>query len=159
MRIISNKRFATLVLLFLTGLSCFALLSAYYKCAVRQSYLDQGIYEVGETFSYVEVYNSLYSIFMVCKPPADKDKLKLDVTNYIQEHDIIRNMKSRMPENFRGNSIDLLFVEPSSDFPVGWDSGAETGGFLGSRIIDHSILSVSIPWDASCSEEYFFYFH
>ena len=155
-----RKRLVALFLLVCVGVGSCNLLRINDEYWANQRLIEQGIYEVGNTFTYVQVDNSLSSIFMVCEPPNDNDKLRLDVLKYIEEHNIVLEMKGRMPEGFRGSYIDLAFVEPSSDFPVGWNGGRYTGGYLfRSRITDYLLLSVSIPWDAHASEEYLFYFH
>lgn len=66
-------------------------------------------------------------------------------------------MKDRKPEGVYCVELWLRFVEPSENFPIGWNSG-DKGGYFSDRVSDHAILSVYIPWDAESSDVYSYNF-
>jgi len=113
---------------------------------VRKPFYEKGIYEIENTFTPVAEYNSLRTIYMICLPPSDEDELISLVKNYIKQNNVVQMMKNRIPE-FYGNYIMLVFVEPSKDYPVGWNRG-DSGGFFSIDIDHYSIININIPWNS-----------
>ena len=128
------------------------------KVAIRQEYLEKGIYEVEKTFSHGGSF--LETVFMICEPPSDKDELERVVINFIEENDIVQTIKARKTSDF-GSQIDpleitlikLYFVKPSKSYPIGWKSGDHAGFFSG-FITDHTIIIVRIPWDSTDTSDF-----
>jgi hypothetical protein len=73
--------------------------------------------------------------------------------DFIAESGIVQSMKSRMGEGFRCERLFLYFVEPSRDYPIGWDNGFQ-GGFLTIGLDHYTIFGIHIPWDSENPDEY-----
>jgi hypothetical protein len=56
---------------------------AYQNYQIKQEFLAKGIYEIGDTFTYVMTQDSLAAIYMVCEPPSDPEELKRVAVDFI----------------------------------------------------------------------------
>jgi len=134
---------------------------------IRKEYLEKGIYEVEGNFG-LGANGFLSTVFMICEPPSDRAELERVVINFIEENDIVQTLKARSidwngaPTQLDAldiTQIDLYFVEPSRDYPIGFDNGYHNGFFSG-FITDHTIIEVRIPWDSTGKSDFsFIYWH
>jgi hypothetical protein len=90
---------------------------------------------------------------MICEPPAESDELVQVVLQYIQENDIVQALKNRLPER-DVDGVTLAFVEPSKDFPIGWNSGEATGWDGEKRLGDHTLIRVTTANDVQSQNAY-----
>ena len=157
-----------MVVVFLLGLGLVASIRFYKQNLIKQEYLAKEIYEVEGTF-YLVSGSICSTVFMICEPPSDNGELECVVIKFIEENNIIQTMKNRKRDDFHTTfdyttdyvdpkRLELNFVKPSKDFPIGWNRG-DHSGWLSGLITDYTIVRVRIPWDATDSSDFEFDFY
>lgn len=144
----------SIVSILLICVAAFVFIQHYNQEKTRQEYLAKGIYEIGGTFTWIMVYNSLDVYYMICEPPSERDELIQLVLQYVHENNIVQELQKREPDR-DVDSIRLSFIEPSKAFPIGWNS-KEPGGWAAGTdsMVNHILISVTIPKDAQSKNEY-----
>jgi hypothetical protein len=165
-----KRNYKAEVITFIIALSLIIAVLVFIGChkqsAIRQEYLEKGIYEVEDTFG-LGANDILSTVFMICEPPSDKEELERVVFNFIEENDILQTIKKRKIDQngiptqqyyLNINLIKLYFVEPSKSYPIGWNRG-EHAGFFSGFITDHTIIEVRIPWESTDTSDFEIFHH
>lgn len=123
----------------------------YNKYRICQEYIEKEIYEIKKTFFARE--ETLSTFCMICESRSGRVGLIEMVKRFIVKNDLINDLKSRKPD-FKGKKIEINFVEPSKDFPIGWNYGIYAD-FWRSIVLEteDAVLIVDIPWDSTDIED------
>jgi len=144
----------SIISVLLIGVAALVFIHYYNQEKVRQEFLAKGIYEIGGTFTWIMVDNSLSAYYMICQPPTDRDELIQLVLQYIQENNIVQELQKREPDH-NVDETSLWFIEPSKTFPIGWDSKEPEGwASNGDSMNNHLLISVTIPRNAQSQSDY-----
>ena len=116
--------------------------------------VEQGIYEINNSYHYSKFREKAYSFFMVYEPLENKDELKIWVKDYLINNNYVQKVYDR--ENlYEEYPIFISFCEPSEEFEYGWQAPISED-LSSNGIGKYEILLVVIPNSKATPEEWIF---
>ena len=134
-------RMGTFILL-LIFVSMFIGKEIYTKYERHKKLVDQRMYEIENSFMYVEHRGTAYAFFMIYEPPTDQRELRAIVEEYMTNNSYQERFYERL-KPYGEYPVEVYIIKPSSEFKYGWKAvpGEDliTLGILHNRILHFSI--------------------
>ena len=115
---------------------------------------EQGVYEIENSYIYVEDREKAYAFFMIYEPMSDIEELKEWGKNYLVNNGYQQILYDR-EDCYAEYPIMISFIKPSDEYKYGWQ-GPPDGGVLSSGITKYEVLFVVIPNSTSTPDEWIF---
>ena len=116
--------------------------------------VEQGVYEINNSYHYSVVYEEAYAFFMVYDPIMDKEVLKMWAKDYL----ICNNYQQKIYEReslYEEYPVVIQFFKPSEEFEYGWQA-LSSDSLPSNGIAEYRILLVEIPNSKATPEEWIF---